>query len=212
MLLLWAGIIFCKGLSAQQNDGSDSLKLKPRVYSITIKLNKKEFRTGYLANLTDSALQLSSSPVYFHLGTKNQFNTAYNYDKIERVSIQRKGAIGRGAIQGALIGLSLGVITGLASGNDSPDGILYFSAAAKAIGLGIMGILAGAIVGLVLGAFVHKRFAIDGNKKSTKKCAKVFSIIYCSIPHQIIFIREIMNSAFEIFSFQIKSSGTAVFG
>jgi len=62
-----------------------------------------------------------------------------------------------------LTGLSVGVITGLVSGNDSPD-IFYLSSGAKAILLGTIGIPGGALIGLILGAVVHKTFIIDGNK------------------------------------------------
>jgi len=163
VLLLWPGIFFCNSLKAQQNNGIDSLQLKARIYKATIRFNKKKFTAGYLANLSDSALQLSSFPVFFHLDTRNQFSSAYKYNQLERVSIRRKGAIGRGALYGALTGLSVGVITGLVSGNDSPD-IFYLSSGAKAILLGTIGIPGGALIGLILGAVVHKTFIIDGNK------------------------------------------------
>lgn len=159
-------ICICNIVNAQANNGGDSLQLKPRIYKASIFANKvKEPTTdyGYLANLSDSGLQLSSSPIYFSPNNKNNFSSVYNYDQLKKVIIIRKGAVGRSAGYGALIGLGIGVITGLAHGDD-PPGFLSFSAGAYATLFGITGAEAGSLLGVIIGFGARQTFIIDGDK------------------------------------------------
>lgn len=160
-------ICICKSDNAQGNNGNDSLNLKLRIYKANIlSFSKKEYTKGYLANLSDSALQLSSSPVYFSASnTKNNFSAAYNYDQLKKVIIIRKGAVGRGVGYGALIGLGAGVITGLTgtSGESSSDYFL-FSPGQEVAFTGILGAVAGALIGAIIGGLAHQTFIINENK------------------------------------------------
>ncbi len=159
-------ICICKSGNAQEITGNDSLDLKPKIYKANILIySNKEIIKGYVANLSDTGLALSSSPVQLSLEKKNNpVPPFYNYDQLRQVTIQRKGSVGRGAAYGALIGIGVGVITGLVSGNDSP-GWFSLTAGQKAIRFGVMGIPVGALAGVLLGETIHKKFIIGGNKK-----------------------------------------------
>ena len=152
--------------NAQKNSVYDSLTLK-RIYKANIFIyNSKGYFKGYLANLSDSELQLSSSPVYFRSSnTKNNFSAAYNYDQLKKVIIQRKGAIGRGAGYGALIGLVAGVATGvIGSESENDNSFQILSRGAITAFTGILGAASGALIGIIVGALAHNTFIIDGNK------------------------------------------------
>lgn len=155
--------------STAKDKMNDSLHLKPRIYKTNIlTYDKSDFIKGYLVNLSDSGLELSSSPVRLSLEKKNNLQSVYNYDQLRQVTIRRKGSTGRGAGYGALIGLGFGAIGGLISGDD-PPGWFALTAGQKAIGYGILGIPVGALVGLIVGTVSHKTFIIGGNKNKYKE-------------------------------------------
>ena len=77
--------------SASKDKVNESLHLKPRIYNKHSNLRQSEFIKGYLDNLSDSGLELSSSPVFLSLQKKNNALCAYNYDQLRQVTIRRKG-------------------------------------------------------------------------------------------------------------------------
>ena len=155
--------------SASKDKMNDSLHLKPRIYKTNIlTYDKSEFIKGYLVNLSDSGLELSSSPIRLSLEKKNNLQSVYNYDQLRQVTIRRKGSTARGAGYGALIGLGFGAVAGLISGDDPPDNWFAFTAGQKAIAYGVLGIPVGAFVGLIVGTVSHKTFIIGGNKNKYK--------------------------------------------
>lgn len=167
-------ICTCNIANAQTNNEDDSLPLKSRIYKVSLFTNKvKEYAKdyGYLTNLSDSGLQLSSSPIYFSPNNKNNFSSVYNYDQLKKVIIIRKGAVGRSAGYGALIGLGAGLIAGAilsSNDNNSNNDGWNFEIISPGAGIaltGIAGAAAGALIGLIIGAVAHKTFIIDGNKK-----------------------------------------------
>jgi len=176
VLYLLPVIFICKNLNAQQNNNGDTLQLKPRIFKATIFTNKaKNYYSGYgyLANLSDSGLQLSSSPIYFSINNKTNFSSTYNYDQLQQVIIQRKGAIGRGAGYGALIGLVAGVATGLiGSKSENDNGFQLFSPGEIILSLGIAGAVSGALIGIIAGALSHNTFIIHGNKNKYETMRK----------------------------------------
>ena len=104
--------------TAQETHSDDSRALKKRIYKVSIITTDSKKSFGYLASLSDSNLYLSPSPLHFSLIKINDNLSSYPYDHLEKIEIKRKAAAGRGAWQGALIGLAAGVIVGFASGDD----------------------------------------------------------------------------------------------
>src|SRR5664279_123671 len=104
--------------TAQETHTGDSIVLKKRIYKVSVITSDLKKSRGYLASLSDSSLFLSPSPLRFSLVKIDNRLAVYPYDHLEKIQIKRKAAAGRGAWQGALIGLAAGAIAGFASGDD----------------------------------------------------------------------------------------------
>jgi len=112
----------------------------------------------------------------------------YSYNQVQTISVKRKNSVLRGALIGLGVGIASGVLVGLASGDDKeqpyypysqdPYGIgnlfvaiensFAMTAGEKAlyggIGLGVTGAVAGAIIGAV----TKKKFTLGGKKEKYK--------------------------------------------
>lgn len=180
--LCMLGMVMHINMTAQKVSSGDSIALKKRIYKILITTSDSKKVKGYLANLSDSNLYLSQSPLRLSLDNPNGYLSSYSYHHLDKTEIKRKAAAGRGAWQGALIGLSAGVIAGFASGNDpvstyynpnDPLGTLItdasnslsMTAGEKAVAGGFVGAVTGALIGAVVGTLVKKKFTIGRNKE-----------------------------------------------
>ncbi len=169
-------------VTAQKVSSDDSISLKKRIYKISIIISDSKKIKGYLANLSDSNLYLSPSPLRLSLDNSNNYLSSYSYDHLEKIEIKRKAGAGRGAWQGALIGLAAGAIAGFASGDDpvstynnpnDPLGSAFtilanafsMTAGEKAAAGGIVGAATGALIGALVGTLVKKKFIIGRNKE-----------------------------------------------
>ncbi len=179
---------------SQKIGADDSLTFKKRIYKTSITGMDGKKSAGYLANLSDSILYLSDFPL--HVGTVkiDDHLFGYPYNHLEKIEIKRKGAVGRAAWKGALIGLAAGVITGLVSGDDpvapvynnpnDPFGnaignglnVLYNSfrmtAGEKAVAGGVVGAGTGALIGALVGSLAKKKFIIGGNRQKFHSMSK----------------------------------------
>lgn len=182
-LLIILGMSIHISVIAQKIYTDDSIELKKRIYKVSIITADLKKSTGYLANLSDSNLYLVSSPVHFGSVKKNDHLSGYSYAHLEKIEIKRKGSAGRGAWQGALIGLAAGAIVGFVLGDDpvapsyndpnNPLGNLYSSiynelrmtAGEKAVAVGIAGAATGSLIGVLVGSLVKKKFIIGRNKQ-----------------------------------------------
>ena len=68
-------------------------------------------------------------------------------------------------MHGSLIGVGSGVAAGLIEGDDPENYFFSFSAGDKALAYGILLGVTGALLGLLLGAVVRKKFTISGSKE-----------------------------------------------
>ena len=169
-------------VAAQETQATESVVLKKRIYKASIITFQSKKSTGYLAGLSDSNLYLSQYPVYFSLIKTDDNLSVYPYGHLERIEVKRKAAGGRGAWQGALIGLATGAIIGFASGDDpvaptdnpnDPFGNLLggisnafsMTAGQKAVLGGFIGALTGSITGAIIGSLIKKKFLIGRNKE-----------------------------------------------
>jgi hypothetical protein len=166
-----------------QNESSDTtISLKKRIFKISIITSDSKKVNGYLANLSDSDLYLSPSPLRLRLDNSNNYLSSYSYTHLETIEIKRKAGVGRDAWQGALMGLAVGAIAGFASGDDpvstynnpnDPLGNAFniyanafsMTAGEKAMAGGIVGAATGALIGVLVGTLVKKKFIIGRNKE-----------------------------------------------
>ena len=169
-------------VAAQETQANDSTALKKRIYKVSIITAESKKSTGYLATLSDSNLYLSPRPLYFSLIKTIDNLPVYPYGHLEEIVIKRKAAAGRGAWQGALIGLAAGAIAGFASGDDpvaptdnptDPLGNFFgsisnafrFTAGEKAVAGGFVGAVTGGLIGAIIGSIAKKKFIIGRNKE-----------------------------------------------
>ncbi len=174
-------------VTAQKVSSDGSISLKKRIYKVSIITSDSKKSTGYLANLSDSNLYLSPSPLHFSLVKQNDYLSSYSYNHLEKIEIKRKAAAGRGAWQGALVGLAVGVIAGFVSGDDpvaptynnpndplgtaignvfsSVSNSFRMTAGQKAVVGGIVGAGTGSLIGALVGILVKKKFIIGRNKE-----------------------------------------------
>ena len=175
------GIAMHTKMAAQTASSDDSILLKKRVYKISITTSDAKKVNGYLANLSVSNLYLSPSPLPVSLSDPGKYLSSYSYDRLQQIQMKRKGAARRGALYGALIGLTAGAIAGFASGSDpvstydnpnDPFGTFFagignafrMTAGQKAVAGGLVGVASGALAGALVGSLVKKKFII-GRKK-----------------------------------------------
>ena len=181
------GISVHISVMAQELTADDSLTLKKRIYRVSVITSDSKKNSGYLANLSDSNLYLSPTPLHLSLVTTKDYLSSYSYDHLEKIEIKRKGAVGRTALQGALIGLAAGVIAGFVSGDDpvaptynnpndpfgnalgnafsSISNAFRMTAGEKAVAGGIVGAATGGLIGAIVGSLVKKKFIIGRNKE-----------------------------------------------
>ncbi|MEO6314133.1 MAG: hypothetical protein ABIU63_06455 [Chitinophagaceae bacterium] len=143
----------------------DSSLLKKRGFKIVASAADNVQTRGWLANITDSAIQLSDQPVRFARTGKSLNITALNYNLLAAVRIKRQNAGWRGLRTGFICGFAFGGVIGLASGNDK-SGFFPLSAGEKAIGGGLLAGLLSATVGAIIGAFPGRKFIISGKKEN----------------------------------------------
>jgi len=95
-----------------------------------------------------------------------QANGSYSIDaaQINTITLKKKNAGLKGTLIGFGIGAAIGAIVGLASGDDDPKQWFAYTAGEKAVGLGVMGGITGAVIGGIAGALAKKVFVIGGKK------------------------------------------------
>ncbi|MEM6262677.1 MAG: hypothetical protein AAGI38_09240, partial [Bacteroidota bacterium] len=103
---------------------------------------------GYLYQLSDSSVQLVSSP---NIYSKNLKVSTYAVQSIAEIRFRRLGSVDRGTIIGGLAGVGLGVAIGFLSG-DQQNCVACFTAEAKAIFLGLTLPVPTAVLGGLIGA------------------------------------------------------------
>lgn len=161
-------------LLCSQLKGQDSAVTKTRYIKTTVTTNKASNIRGYLVSFDDSSLFIAKKITSFK-GVKLYPQSAdkVDYTNISNVVVKRKGAVGRGAMYGAIAGALAGATRGLLAGDDPPcpgNGIFTFcfrfSAGQKAAAGAFAGASLGSLTGLIVGALVHKTFIIAGSHEA----------------------------------------------
>lgn len=145
----------------------DSLQpLHYPTYEVKLKLLNGDKEEGYLKKVTDSTVVYTydKTPVG---APAHAYDKVIGYHNLAMVSLRRKGAVGRGALIGAVVGAGVGAIGGFASGDDPPGELFSYSAGDKAGFLAILAVVPGALVGAIVGSSSQK-FPVDGRKDGLK--------------------------------------------
>ncbi len=121
-------------------------EIKPKEY-ITWVYSGKEKTKGFLLDTQDSYLTISD----LAYGKNNQIIRFESAD-LDRLKFRRKGNIGRGLIYGGVGGALIGIVIGVASGDDNPNDFISFSAQDKAVILGAFFAIPGTIIGGIIGS------------------------------------------------------------
>ena len=133
---------------------------KIKIYNAIITTSQKQKLSGVFLEVQDSSVTIISSDEKIKVPATS----------IMVIKIKRKGAVGRGATIGGLSGVGLGLIIGLASGDDEcPQGswcIYQMSAGDKALAGGLALGISGTIVGMTIGAVSRaEKIHVNGDAK-----------------------------------------------
>ncbi|MBS1935044.1 MAG: hypothetical protein JST96_13665 [Bacteroidetes bacterium] len=150
----------------------DTLPQKEIKFKATIRTTKLNLQRGYLFGISNTDIHLSKTkaPLRFY-GLDNSPETSkFNFSDIDLVSIRRRNSIGRGAAIGSVSGaLLFGIIAAVSSSSESSDTWQIISPGAQIAGGVIVGGIAGAGIGILIGALAHKTFIIHGKKERFEK-------------------------------------------
>jgi hypothetical protein len=161
--------IFYSSSIAQDTVKLKAPSIKSRTYEAKVNGENGVLYDHYLVEIQDSAILVSPKAVPFNMYTGATGSLKYlAVSDIESIALRRKGSAGRGALTGGLIGVGLGIIIGLASGDDKP-GWFSMSAGDKALALGMLMGGSGSMIGLVSGAMIHRKFHIGRSKENLQR-------------------------------------------
>lgn len=145
-------------------------KFRTRIFIADIYNDKGIAYSNYLAQVNDSNVIMSLVPVaYTKVPADVSSLKLITYNEIDHIKIKRKGAVGRGALTGGLIGLGTGLLIGLVEGDDDPNSWFSYTAGEKAFIYGASLGIAGGIIGAVVGAVATKKFIIKGSPSALKE-------------------------------------------
>lgn len=187
--ILLAGFILLCSCLFSQDSTSKPRKIVPS--SATLRTLDGQVTKGWLYNMNDSQVvllkasprqlrQLQTSP-----GEMNEYGASFPVSQIQSISTRKKNSTVKGMLIGLGIGVVTGVVWGLAEGDDpimqynpstyDPFGIgaigvalnnaFAMTAGEKALTYGAGMGLTGAITGAVIGAIAKKKFTIGGRKE-----------------------------------------------
>jgi hypothetical protein len=165
-IVLILSIFFFTNVYSQDTSG----KLRPLIFKADVYNDKGIAYSNYLVQVNDSNVLMSLVPLaYTKLPADLNSLKLITYNEIDHIKIKRKGAVGRGALTGGLIGLGTGLIIGLVEGDDEPDTWFSYTAGEKAVMYGAALGIAGGLIGAVIGAIATKKFIIKGSPSALKE-------------------------------------------
>jgi hypothetical protein len=155
--------------SAKPQMPQTPIKLAKTITYVTQLKNGETWNYGFLSVIDDSSVQLSTKRVAFsNLSLGNPYFKKYNYADIDKMKIRKHGSIGRGIVFGALIGVGVGAIVGLATYKKPAPSNGWFTSidfgpGVSALGGAIFGILPGTIIGGIIGS-KKRKFIVNRNR------------------------------------------------
>ena len=155
----------CFFAQSQANTTHPLESLKKTKIIIDLRKQSNEHQISYLKTINDTSLIYTDKAIHFGDLSPSKDATV-SYRNIETISYHRKGAGGRTALVLGGICFGVGAILGLAEGDDDPNTWFAWTAGEKALVYGTALLIPGAVIGLVTGSVVHKKFRIAGSKSS----------------------------------------------
>jgi hypothetical protein len=144
-----------------------------RGYKADVFYGKKFIRSGIIHEVSDSTFTLKPKYSFLHRRETRRLVT-FNYDKVNKISLRKKGDVLLPAAGGAVLGYVIGLIIGHLSGDDTPCGTYEwfctsFTAKEKARLNSLYGGFAGVSLGFILGSTLKRKFNIDGKKENFRQ-------------------------------------------
>lgn len=156
--ILFLLVTICLANTNAQNNAD--WRLPSKDFRVWIELKKDMgLYEGYLHGLTNDQLAYKQER---HLSAPDN---VFFYYEIDKITFQRKGKVGRGALWGAVIGAGVGALLGTSSNNSNSDSYLQFDDSLAALSGGIVGGLVGASAGVIIGSKKSKA-RINGEKEA----------------------------------------------
>lgn len=164
-------LVFCTFNTgfAQDTLAANHGQLNVRIFSINGHISR-----GYLYEMTDTSLLLSSEkhlPRWYD-STAHSSARSFGYREMNHINFYKKGRVGRSTLIGLAIGTGVGLLAGFASGDDDPNKWFAFTAAEKAVALGIFCGSVGTFIGFISGLSKNKGFIIRGKKENYDRMRK----------------------------------------
>lgn len=150
-----------KWLSNTQLPIQDPTLLKKKVYVVRINNKLSNYSLGYLQAISDSSLTINSEPIRYGVSSDGRL---ISYNDIDRLTIHRKGSVGRGILFGALGGIVIGGIVGAITYTPCKNCFLDFGVGFNIIGGGIIGLFPCGIIGSIIGSKKH-HYTVNRNKR-----------------------------------------------
>lgn len=157
VLLLIGCALCCCLLHAQEPVLKKNYFLKATIWE-----TNRTVHHSYVADVTDTALLLTASPVTFRQSLLSP--TMLNYQQVGEIELMRRGNVGRGLWKGIVIGTVSGGVVGAVTYRKCNDCWFDFGVGANIAAGAILGAAVGAVVGTISGALSRKFFVINGSK------------------------------------------------
>ena len=153
-----------KWLSNTQLPIEDATPLKKEVYVVRINNRFSNYSFGYLQAISDSSLTINSKPIRYGVSSDGD-GRLISYNDIDRLTIHRKGSVGRGILFGALGGIVIGGIVGAIAYTPCKNCFLDFGVGFSITAGGITGLFPGGIIGSIIGSKKH-HYTVNRNKRN----------------------------------------------
>jgi hypothetical protein len=120
---------------------------------------------GWLYAVNDSQLILTKSLKTLSTHLQGSAQEVILVEQINEFTLQKKHTALKGALIGLGVGVTSGIILGFVSGDDTGDWFVFSAKAKAAIGGTVLGVT-GALTGFIIGALAKKKFIIGAKKKA----------------------------------------------
>ncbi|HEY0680290.1 MAG TPA: glycine zipper family protein [Chitinophagaceae bacterium] len=159
LLLLTCLAILC----SQAIFSQDTLLRKNYIVKTKLlKINDSVYNV-YLADINDTALLLSRTPVSFRSYiSENPYSV--NFDQIRDVTLSRKGNAGRGILIGVITGAVVGGIIGAITYQGCDNCFLDFGIGFDITIGAFLGSIGGGLTGLIIGSSKKRQFSVGGGR------------------------------------------------
>jgi hypothetical protein len=143
-----AAVLFAAPLSAQDTTGASDRRFPAPGARVRVRtIDASQWHYGTLAGVSRDSIRFEPE--------REEFEVALPLDAIDRIELStgRQRHVWKSAAIGAAVGAGIGIVGGLASGDDDPYQFMAFTAQEKAMLLGsilgAVGFAGGVIVGVV---------------------------------------------------------------